>query len=156
MKIAAVYYSYTGKTKSYLEKVKSLVDMELIEIKPKEDIKAKGFTSYVLGGYRSLKKETPELNPYEFEVESYDVIVFASPVWAFSFAPAIRSFLLKEKIENKKVSYFFTHQGGPGKTKDKFEKILKGNEIIDGLDINVKEDENENVEKVKKWIETFI
>ncbi|PID82355.1 MAG: flavodoxin [Clostridiales bacterium] len=155
MKTAAVYYSYTGKTKMYLECMREYIDLKLIEIKPKDDIKVKGFKSYVLGGYRSLKKETPDLIPYDFKIDSYDLIIFASPVWAFSFAPAMRSFFLKETIRNKKVSYFFTHQGGAGKTEERFKEILKGNEIIDGLDINVNKNKSENLIKIKEWLKTF-
>ncbi len=153
MKTVIIYYSYTGTTKKYVEKMKELIDCDLVEIKPKKDIKSKGFASYITGGFQSMKKESPELMDYDFKRDDYDFFIFASPVWAYTYAPALRSFFEREEIKNKKVSYFYTHKGGPGKTKKRFEELLSSNEIIEGFDINAYDDERENLKKVEWWIQ---
>ncbi len=151
MKAAVVYYSYTGTTKWYLEQIAEEISVDLIEIKPRESLRSTGLKCYIQGGSQSFRKTTPGLMPYDFDGSKYDFIIIASPVWAFTFAPPIRSFLKKETITGKKVSFFITHQGAPGATAKHFEKMLKDNEIIQGLDINTKKKKEENLPKVKKW-----
>ncbi len=152
MKTVIVYYSYTGTTKKYVEKIKEFIECDLIEIKPKKDIKSKGFASYITGGFQSMKKDMPELMDYDFDIDDYDFLIFASPIWAYTFAPSLRSFFEKENIKNKKVTYFYTHKGGPGKSKQRFEEVLKENEIIEGFDINAYNDEEENFKDLEIWI----
>lgn len=161
MKIAIIYYSYTGTTKKYVEKIKSYINLEknsveLIEIKPKADIKVKGFTSYIVGGLKTFKKEAPELKEYSFNRDDYDFIIFASPVWAYTYAPSLRTFFETEKITDKKVSYLYTHRGTPAKTALKFEEVLAENKIISGLGINAKNKEDENFKELKMWIENIL
>lgn len=152
MKTIIVYYSYTGTTKKYVEKMQEILNCDLLEIKPKKDIKVKGFAAYVIGGLKVAKKDAPELQDYHFSAEEYDHIILATPVWAFTFAPAMRSFLEKEKLHGKKISYFMTHMGGPKKAMEKFKEALSGNIVLDGLDVNSKDSEEENLEKIKSWI----
>ncbi len=152
MKTIVVYYSYTGTTKKYVEKIKDRINCDLLEIKPKQDIKVKGFTSYIVGGVKSMKKQTPELVEYSFNQDDYDFIIIASPVWAFTYAPAMRTFLQHENIENKIVSYFMTHRGGPKEAHLHFTEALSKNMLKSGLDINEKDSEEQNLAKIDKWI----
>ncbi len=152
MKTAVVYYSYTGTTKKYVKKIKEKLDCELIEIKPKQDIKVKGYVSYLVGGVKSLKKDCPELEDYDFNKDDYDFIIIASPVWAYTFAPAMRTFIENEKIEGSKLSYFMTHRGGPRDAHSNFKNALKGNQILEGLDLNAKDDEADNILKLEEWL----
>ncbi len=153
MKIAIVYYSYTGTTKKYINEVKNKVDCDLIEIKPEKDIKSSGrLSSYVKGGLKVLKKESPILEKYNFNKDDYEFIIIASPVWAYTYAPTMKSFLENECILDKKVSYFMTHRGGPGDAHNNFKNALAGNEIFEGLDINAKDDEHDNILKIEQWL----
>ncbi len=142
-------------TKMYVEKMCTLLTCDALEIKPKNDIKVKGFKSYVVGGRQSMFKEAPELVDYDFNVDDYDMIIFASPVWAYTYAPAMRTFFTNEIIQGKKVSYFSTHRGGPGKVSEKFELALTGNEIIAGTDVNTKYDYEKNAAVFENWVETI-
>ncbi len=157
MKTVILYYSYTGTTKKYVNLIKNIIDCDLIEIKPKKDIKSSGrLSSYVKGGLKVLKKESPELEKYEFNKDDYDFIIIASPVWAYTYAPAMKSFLENESISNKKVSYFMTHRGGPRDAHSNFKKALEGNEVLEGLDINEKDSEKNNISKIEQWILNII
>ncbi len=156
MKTAVIYYSYTGNTKKYVEKISNYLECELIEIKPKDDLKVQGFKLLVIGGRKALFNEVPELQPYNFNADDYDLIIFASPVWAFKYAPALRGFFKKEVIKNKKVSYFSTHQGGPGKIDTYFEEALEGNEIIKGANVNIKKPDAVNMKVFEEWISRLI
>ncbi len=152
MNIIIIYYSYTGTTKKYVEYMQGILDCDLLEIKPKEDIKVQGFRSYFVGGYKSLTKQTPELEDYTFNKDEYDLIIIASPIWAFTYTPAIRSFLENENIHEKVVSYFMTHRGGLKHAHIHFGEALHDNKILHGLDINAKDSEESNYEKIEDWL----
>ena len=57
MKTIIVYYSYTGTTKKYVEKMQEILNCDLLEIKPKKDIKVKGFAAYVVGGLKVAREK---------------------------------------------------------------------------------------------------
>ncbi len=156
MKVLVVYYSLTGNTRWYLEQLRKERNIDLLEIKPKEEIESKGLKSYFQGGSQSFKKAMPELDSYEFNPKGYEWIIFASPVWAFTFVAPIRSFIKKENITGKKVSFFITHQGGPGNTGKHFKEILTDNEFFQGLDVNIKKDSEKNLIQLKNWLDQLL
>lgn len=152
MKIAVVCYSYTGTTKKYVELLQEKIGCDVIYIKPVKEIKSKGFASYFAGGLKVMMNETPELVDYSFDQNEYDYIILATPVWAYTYAPAMKAFMLKEKITNKKVSYLMTHRGDPRKAMEKFVEALSKNEVVKGLDLNAKDSEVVNTNKLDAWI----
>jgi multimeric flavodoxin WrbA len=52
----------------------------------------------------------PELQPFDLDPEEYDVIIIGMPVWAFTMTPAVRSFLNKVKLKDKKIGLFSCHR----------------------------------------------
>lgn len=63
MKILVVYYSLSGNTKLMAEQLAQSVGADVLELKLKQDIAAKGFMKYLQGGRAAMKKEQPELLP---------------------------------------------------------------------------------------------
>ena len=92
MKTAIVYYSMSGNTKMVAEIIAKELSADLIEIKPVKDYPDKGARKFIWGGMKAVMGEKPQLNPYEFNGD-YDRIIFATPVWASSFTPPIRTFI---------------------------------------------------------------
>lgn len=93
---------------------------------------------YFRGGKQVMMKETPLLKPYNMDFDKYETIYIGTPVWAFTYTPAIRSFLKQTTLQNKKIVLFCTHEGGPKQTLDNLEKELKGNKIVAKKDFNRK------------------
>ena len=58
-----------------------------------------------------MMAETPELEPYEFDVDSYDRIVFGFPVWAGNFTPPIRTFVKDNDLKGKQIAAFACQSG---------------------------------------------
>ncbi|MBR1929909.1 MAG: hypothetical protein IJ833_00290 [Lachnospiraceae bacterium] len=51
--------------------------------------------------------ETPALQPYEFNIEKYDRIIFGTPVWASTFVPPLRTFINDNPdVKDKKIAVF--------------------------------------------------
>ena len=57
--------------------------------------------------------EIPALQPYEFDIEKYDRIIFGTPVWASTFAPPLRTFINENpNVKDKKIAVFTCFSGG--------------------------------------------
>jgi len=97
----------------------------------------------------------PDLIKIKSDIESYDTLFIGTPVWAWTITPPILSLINIESFKNKDVYFFYTHEGGPGKIEERFEKLLDpSNHLISskGIDrskLNPKDIENE----IDQWIQ---
>ncbi len=130
MKKLVIYYSFEGNTEFIAKSVADECGADILELKPKKDIKTKGAIKYILGGAQATFKTKPELSPLEKNPDDYDVLFIGTPVWAWSFAPALNSFLSSSNIKGKKIALFCCSGGSSGKTMEDFKKALPGNEFL--------------------------
>jgi len=109
MKSVILYYSRTGKTRFLAEKLGDELGADLAEIR---DLKERRGLSGFLGGVRDahLGLKT-EVAPSSFDLSNYEVVIFGTPVWAYSPTPAVSTFLDKCNLVNKKVILFVTSRG---------------------------------------------
>ena len=106
------------------EIARELGGADLIEIKPSKNFPDKGVRKFLWGGKSALMGDEPQLEPYEFNADEYDLIVIGTPVWASSFTPPIRTFVNENRdaLRNKKIAAFVCCSGGGA---DKALKKLK-------------------------------
>jgi flavodoxin len=131
MRVAIVFYSFSGNTKKvalFLKEKLEVKDIkvEVIELKPKKEE-----SSFFKQARDASLKKRPQLLPCEYNLGKYDRVLFGSPVWAFTITPPLRSFLDKvEGLQNKEVCCFLTFGSGVGKGKalKELENILKRKE----------------------------
>lgn len=130
-KSIVLFYSFEGNTKKVAEYLAQELNIPYEEIKPVKDLTSKGFSKYFWGGQQIIMKKKPELNPIKLDLEEYDTVYLGSPIWAGTFAPAIKTLLEDEILKGKKVKFFYTHDGGPGKCEIKIkEAVNKNNTLI--------------------------
>lgn len=134
MKSLVIYFSLTGNTKFIAEKIAQAIDADILQLEVKEELKSKGFMKFLWGGKQVFMKNQPKLLPFSKNPEDYDIIFLGTPVWAWSFAPALRSFLANFKLKNKKIALFCCHGGGKGQVFQKLQERLPDNEIIGNVD----------------------
>lgn len=151
-KTLVVYYSYEGSTRAIAQTIAQALDAEILECRPVKDISSKGLMKYVWGGRQVIFKTRPQLETFEKNPGNYDTVIIGTPVWAFSYAPAIRSFLSQANLTNKKIGVFCCHEGTKGKTLANLKKGLSDNTIIGENDfLNVVKNKQENITKAKTW-----
>lgn len=156
MKKLVVYYSLEGNTRFVAEAVAKELGADLLELKPKKDVSPTSPMRYLWGGKQVVMGERPELFPLSKEAGNYDLIVIGTPVWAFTYAPAINAFLQLQPITGKKVAFFCCHEGGMAKTFDNLKKALAGNEILGQLDFNYPLKKKEAaLAKIGEWVKTL-
>lgn len=107
--VGIIFYSLSGNTRNvcqFIQRHVSTVGMQaqLLEIKPcKEEM------SFIRQGIMARQHAQPELREINFDVGMFDFVIVASPVWAFTFAPALRSYLARiHNAANKRAACFLT------------------------------------------------
>lgn len=155
MKNLVVYYSLGGNSKFIAELIKSYTNADILELKLKEEVKSKGFLKYLWGGKQVISNEKPKLQSIDKNLNDYDMIFIGTPVWAWSFTPALNTFFSEYKITNKKIALFCSSGGGKGKTFEKMKNRLLGNEIIGEIDfIDPLKNKKENYDKkILDWVD---
>lgn len=112
MKSAVIYYSLNGNTRYVTEKVANELGADLIELVPVKAYPDKGMIKFIWGGSAVTFKKKPELEPYEFDKNKYDLIILATPVWASNFTPPMRTFLEDNDLSGKKIAVITCCAGG--------------------------------------------
>lgn len=154
MKKLVVFYSFEGNTRFIAQNMAQLLKADILELKPEREISRKGLLKYTRGGKQIFMKETPELKEYKANLADYDILAIGTPVWFFSFSPPIRTFLQENKLKNKKIIFFYTHEGRPGRALAHFKKEMKDNEIIGAIEFKkVFKNSQENIKKLEKFVQ---
>ncbi|MFA6529068.1 MAG: flavodoxin [Candidatus Gracilibacteria bacterium] len=94
MRKLVVFYSFEGSTKLLAKAIAETIEADILELKPKkETVKSHGFAKYFWGGKQVLFKQKPVLEKFDKNPDDYDVIFLGTPVWSWTYTPAMRSFL---------------------------------------------------------------
>ena len=155
LKIAVVYYSLDGNTEHVANSIGATVKADLIKIKPLKDLKKKGFLKYFFGGMQVVLGAKPAIQVIKQNINSYDIIVIGTPVWANSYVPAIKTFMAKYPLKNKKIALYCCYDGNQGKTIKNLKKRLKNNTFIGekGFNTTLK---NKYAAEIKSWALSLI
>ena len=87
MKILIVYYSRTGTTKKIAEELSKNFNADLEEIVDKKN--RAGAIGWVMSGRDNIKKALTEIEEVKNDPSQYDLVIFGSPNWVGTIAPAI-------------------------------------------------------------------
>lgn len=155
MKTLVVFYSFEGNTKLIAENIAETINADILELKPKKEMKSRGFMKYVWGAKTVIMRAKPELFPIEKNPENYDVLFIGTPVWAGTYAPPLNTFFLTSPVSNKKIALFCCHGGGKGKIFNKMKKALEGNQILSEIDFRepLKKNTDANIQRARDWAE---
>ena len=156
MKALIVYYSLGGNTKKIADLIKEKLNINSLEIKlvtpysgSYDDIVEKG-QDEVNSGYMPKIKQLPA------NLSDYDTIILGSPVWWYTYAPAMKTFLNNYDLSNKNIYIFATNGGWIGHTFEDFKKALPNSNIKSTLNIEFNgKDLAVPQEVISNWIENI-
>lgn len=101
MKCIVIYYSYGGNTRRVAEKIGKAIGAELAEINTVQPYTG-SYDDVVNQGQREVNSGfLPELQPLNIDLSQYDTVVLGTPVWWYTFAPAMNSFLRSTDLSEK-------------------------------------------------------
>lgn len=155
MKKLIVFYSLTEYTKKMAEYIKKKTDADILEIKPVKECKKRGIKKLFFGGMQVVMRKKPPLKKYEINLEDYDCLILGSPIWVGTFTPPIRTFMTENKIKNKKVALFISHNSNKGKSFEKWQREIPENQFIAEIDWNSKKDFSTIKENLDKFCEAI-
>ena len=158
MKTAVIYYSFSGNSTMVAETIKGALGAEVFEIKTVDNKKRSNFAMLFLGGGQVLFNKKPAILPLSVDISAYDLIILGTPVWAWSPAPALLTFLSEKKINGKKIALFCCHGGGKGKVFEKLKALLPGNSFVGEIDFEEPASKMDGAalkQKISEWVKNF-
>ena len=151
-----VFFSYTGNTKKIAESIQKKLNCDILEIKPVKPYSTDYQTVVDEEQNNESSKKKPEIQSIDKDLSQYDEIIVGSPVWWYTIAPVIRTFLSENDLKGKIIKPFATNAGWLGRTFQEIEKICPDSKVEKGMNI-VFESYSDNLvtspDEIDKWIE---
>lgn len=137
MKKLVVFYSLSGNTKAVAHYVARKLRADIIEI---DTVKEYPDDHDVLVSLGKKEVETgyiPQLRPLSIDFTKYDTVVIGTPVWWYTYAPAVKTFLklYRKELKGKRIYPFATNGGWLGHTPSDFRRALSGEQVAQPLSI---------------------
>lgn len=135
------YFSASGVTKSYAEKLAKVTDADLFEIKPAVPYTKADLDWMDKNSRSTVEMKNPDSRPEIAEklkdMEKYDTVFLGFPIWWYVAPTIVDTFLESYDFSNKTIIPFATSGGsGMGKTSDILKKVCPGADIKNGKVIN--------------------
>jgi len=111
MKPLVLCYSFTGKTKRICGSLAKTLGADFVELK--EIAHRNKLSAFTLGTIKALQRKSSDVRPVHCDIEQYDCLVVATPVWAGSVTPAMNDFLREYEIADKKVYGLLVYGSNP-------------------------------------------
>ena len=156
MKKLVVFYSYTGHTKMIAENIQQKLNCDILEIKPVKPYSTDYQTVVDEEQNNSSVGKTPDIQKIDMNLNDYDEIIIGTPVWWYTIAPVIRTFLTQNDLSNKTIKPFATNAGWLGHTFQEIQKLCPNSKVDKGMNI-VFESYSDNLvtspDEIEKWID---
>lgn len=153
-----IYFTYTNHTKMIADKIQQKLNCDIIEIKPVNKY-SKDYQKVVDEEQNnSSSNKTPEIEKTNINLNKYDEIIIGTPVWWYTIAPVIRTFLTENDLSGKTIKPFATNAGWLGHTFQEIQKLCPNSKVEKGMNIVFTENYQENklitsIQEIEKWIE---
>lgn len=134
MKILLVYYSLDGNTDFVAQTIARQTGADIIRVHQTKE-PPEGFGRYLVGGREALSKRYVEIYSYrDLDPQDYDTIILGTPVWAGTFAPALKTYLKQHPFEQKDVYLFACSMSGnaDGALQKLTKRLQTGNNDVRG------------------------
>ena len=151
MKKVIVYYSYRGNTKSIAEMIQKSTGADIARIETVVSYDG-DYNSVVNQGQDEVNSGyCPKIKPLNIDLSKYDEVILGTPVWWYTFAPAMHTFLKENDLSGKTVYPFATNGGWIGHTFKDFANACGTADVKQGMNIRFDESKSE----IQKWIDSI-
>lgn len=157
MRKLIVFYSYGGNTRSIAEMIQKAIGCDMEEIKTVQPYTGDYMTVVDQGKQEVNSGYMPEILPLSVNIEDYDQIILGSPIWWYTFAPAVKTFLSRYALSGKEIFPFSTNGGWPGHFLKDVRKACVKADVKEGIEIRF--DNNRLVtreDEVTSWIQRML
>lgn len=149
------YFSASGVTRCYAEKLAKAANADLFEIKPSVPYTSADLNWQNSNSRSSVEMKNPDSRPEIAEklsdMDSYDTVFVGFPIWWYVAPTIIDTFLESYDFSEKTVIPFATSGGSEmGKTADVLRKVCPDADIRDGKVLNGMSDK-----EIAQWVNKF-
>ncbi len=154
MKAIIVYYSLEGNTDYTAKLLAEELGADLLRLEPIKPYPTDN-KKFLLGGKDATLGVEPPLRPYNFNPDDYDTVILGTPLWAWTYAPPLKTFISGNNFSGKKLAFFVS--SGGGSDKKCFAKLCKAtgcdNAPTLSLTDPLKSRSAENAERIREFAE---
>ena len=111
-KVLVVYYSLTGHTKEIADKIQTMTNADIFRLEPAEPFPT-GAKLHLTVKEQLKMKKYPALKQMP-DLTGYDVVFVGAPVWWYTAATPVLSFLEQADFQGVKVAFFSTQGSNRG------------------------------------------
>lgn len=154
MRGVIVYYSHSGNTRQIASFMAEYLGIEICEIKTKEGYLQEDIIEQ---GKRQIEQNfSPEINEINQNIQDADFILLGCPIWWYTFAPAVKTFLENHDLSGKIIYPFTTSSGWKGHIFRDIEKLAKNAIVKQGLYLHYDGDMLVDSNKIiEKWLDNI-
>lgn len=156
MKNLVVYYSRTGRTKTVGEAIAEELGAdrdEIIDLKKRTGLRP---IRWIIAGKDAWRRNLTDIKTQK-KPKSYDMIIVGTPIWGGKMTPAVRTYLMKNNLDGKKVGFFCTAWRDTEKAFDEMKKLVPNSSLVGTLGIRAGEVKSGSYEeKVKSFVESLV
>ncbi len=156
MKKLVAYYSLGGNKKAVAEKIDRSLRADIIEIRT---VKEYPDDFDVLLGLAQKEVDSgymPAIHPLDIDFSRYDAVILGSPVWWYSYAPALKKFISTYRWKGSHIFPFSTNGGKPGHIASDLKKALRGARVEPMLNVVFEDKRQVTSDSVlKEWAENI-
>lgn len=156
MKTLLLYYSYGGNTRSVAQRIRQALGCDAVEIVTVTPY-AGSYDAVVNQGQREVNAGfEPPIQALGKNINYYDTVILGTPVWWYTFAPAVKTALSSHDWNGKTIYPFATNGGWIGHTFQDIEKVCAGAVVKKGLNIRFDGDRMQTAAAdIDRWIQQF-
>ena len=114
MKKLLFYFSLTGNCDLVARKLKD-EGFETRKLEMKKPLPKSFFWGVLTGGFLAGMGVKSKLKEYDHNIEGYDEIIIASPIWNGRFSSPLNRLLKDTDFKDKNIKFIFTAGSGEGK-----------------------------------------
>lgn len=147
-----VYYSYTGNTRALAEQIGRSFGGDLFELQPVTPY-ASDYDTVVAQGKREVEAGyRPSLQAMPPHLAEYDIVFVGTPIWWYTIAPPIATFLAEANLVGKTVVPFCTHGGyGAGRSLEDVKRLAPHSRVVEQL--SLRGGDSYEQQDISAWLE---
>ncbi len=109
-KILITYFSHSGNTKAFAQSIQKEVGGDLFAIEP-QNVYPTNYDEVVAQAKQEVESGYQPQLKNKIDLSTYDVIFVGTPIWWYTVAPPVRTFLSENDLAGKTIIPFSTHKG---------------------------------------------
>lgn len=151
-KFLIAYYSHSGNTKEVAEKIQMVTGGDIFEIQPVNKYPNNYNEVVSQAKIENQNDVRPQLIS-NGDIKNYNIIFIGTPVWWYTMASPVKTFLAYHNWDNKVIVPFCTHGGGgASNTYSDMQKIAQSAKVLNGY---TSYENSAKIEDIKTWINSL-